>query len=64
MREVLVYLTHLDMMDTKEIMSEKLQKQVRYYNFIVFIICFIKILLNDYLINLIRLMVLSGHGTI
>jgi len=28
MREVLVYLTHLDMMDTKEIMSEKLQKQV------------------------------------
>jgi len=29
MREVLVYLTHLDMMDTKEIMSEKLQKQVR-----------------------------------
>ena len=30
MREVLVYLTHLDMMDTKEIMSEKLQKQVSF----------------------------------
>lgn len=30
MREVLVYLTHLDVLDTENIMTEKLSKQVRY----------------------------------
>ena len=29
MREVLVYLTHLDVLDTENIMTEKLSKQVR-----------------------------------
>lgn len=29
MREVLVYLTHLDVNDTEQIMTEKLSKQVR-----------------------------------
>lgn len=30
MREVLVYLTHLDVFDTENILSEKLGKQVRF----------------------------------
>lgn len=29
MREVLVYLTHLDVLDTENILTEKLSKQVR-----------------------------------
>jgi len=68
MREVLVYLTHLDMMDTKEIMSEKLQKQVIYFFFffLFFINCYIYLnLINNNLIYiLIRSMVLNGHGII
>jgi exportin-1 len=32
MREVLVYLTHLDVDDTETIMSDKLAKQVCFYN--------------------------------
>jgi len=68
MREVLVYLTHLDMMDTKEIMSEKLKKKVIFFFFffLFFINCYIYLnLINNNLIYiLIRSMVLNGHGII
>ena len=32
MRETLVYLTHLDYIDTERIMTEKLQNQVKFAN--------------------------------
>ena len=32
MRETLVYLTHLDYIDTERIMTEKLQNQVKFVN--------------------------------
>lgn len=50
MREVLVYLTHLDVADTEMIMTDKLSKQVCQPQCEIFP-------LTE------RLMVLNGHGT-
>jgi exportin-1 len=52
MREVLVYLTHLDVQDTEQIMTDKLSKQVSIEEINV-----------GHATDFDRLMGLSGHGT-